>query len=217
MPYDLKEIAAISGMPGLYRLVRPTRAGVIVESLDERGTRSVASARNKVSLLQEISIYTQDYDQTVPLTEVFDRIYQKYGTDLTVTNKSQDRDLATFMGEIIPDYDRQRVYMSDIKKLVSWYKAVSGRLEYQENVAEQPSAEAEAPEVAEQAAAAKPKASKKAATKESTEAGTQQETAAADEALSTAGIIPTEEAADAPGNPEAATEPAAKKSKKKAE
>jgi hypothetical protein len=201
MPYDLKEIAAISGMPGLYRLVRPTRAGVIVESLDERGTRSVASARNKVSLLQEISIYTQDYDQTIPLTEVFDRIYQKFGTDLAVTNKSDDRDLASFMNEIIPDYDRQRVYMSDIKKLVTWYKAVSGRLEYQAAVEEAPEPEATADTTTE----ATPKATKKAATKESTAAGTQQETAAADEALSTAGIIPAEQESDEPNNPEAAT------------
>lgn len=131
MPYDLKEIAAISGMPGLYRLVKPTRAGVIIESLDARAARSVASARNKVSLLQEISIYTQDYDQTVPLTEVFDRIHQKFGTELTVNSKSDDRDLTAFMGEIIPDYDRDRVYMSDIKKLVQWYQAVSSTLEYQ--------------------------------------------------------------------------------------
>ncbi|WP_022822913.1 DUF5606 domain-containing protein [Hymenobacter norwichensis] len=131
MPYDLKEIAAISGMPGLYRLVKPTRAGVIIESLDARATRSVASARNKVSLLQEISIYTQDYDQTVPLTEVFDRVHQKYGADLAVTHKSDDRDLTAFMGEIIPDYDRDRVYMSDIKKLVQWYHAVSSTLPYQ--------------------------------------------------------------------------------------
>ncbi|UOQ51360.1 DUF5606 family protein [Hymenobacter cellulosivorans] len=210
MPYDLKEIAAISGMPGLYRLVRPTRAGVIVESLDERGTRSVASARNKVSLLQEISIYTQDYDQTVPLTEVFDRIYQKYGTDLTVTNKSDDRELATFMGEIIPDYDRQRVYMSDIKKLVTWYKAVSGRLEYQ-------AADAEAGASPEEAADGQSNGQNQTATKESTEAGTQQDTPAADEALSTAGIIPTEQDSEAAGNPEAVTAAPAKKAKKKAE
>ncbi|UOQ70606.1 DUF5606 family protein [Hymenobacter cellulosilyticus] len=207
MPYDLKEIAAISGMPGLYRLVRPTRAGVIVESLDERGTRSVASARNKVSLLQEISIYTQDYDQTIPLTEVFDRIYQKFGTDLTVTNKSDDRELATFMGEVIPDYDRQRVYMSDIKKLVSWYKAVSSRLQYQAADAEQPA------EATEEASEAQPKSDNQTATKESTEAGTQQETPAADEALSTAGIIPTEADANAAGNPEAGTDTPSKKSK----
>ncbi|WP_324670815.1 DUF5606 domain-containing protein [Hymenobacter sp. GOD-10R] len=173
MPYDLKEIAAISGMPGLYRLVRPTRAGVIIESLDERGTRSVASARNKVSLLHEISIYTEDYDQTVPLTEVFDRVYQKYGTALPLSNKSNDQDLVAFMGDIIPDYDRQRVYLSDIKKLVTWYHAVSSRLEYQE--------------------AATP----------GEDAGTQQEQPADDEALSTAGIIPTEADSDATANPEA--------------
>ncbi|MCB2410235.1 DUF5606 family protein [Hymenobacter lucidus] len=206
MPYDLKEIAAISGMPGLYRLVRPTRAGVIVESLDERGTRSVASARNKVSLLQEISIYTQDYDQTVPLTEVFDRIYQKFGTDLAVTNKSDDRALATFMGEIIPDYDRQRVYMSDIKKLVSWYKAVSARLEYQ---AAEAAEETPAVEATEDSATEQPKAKKKAA-KDSTEA-------AADEALSTAGVIPAEQESTEPINPEITETAPAKKSKKKAE
>ncbi|UOR07269.1 DUF5606 domain-containing protein [Hymenobacter aerilatus] len=131
MPYDLKEIAAISGMPGLYRLVSPTRTGVIIEALDGRGTRSIASARNKVSLLQEISIYTQDYDQTVPLTEVFDRIHQQFGAELELTSKSDDRDLATFMGKIIPDYDRDRVYMSDMKKLVTWYGIVSKNLEYQ--------------------------------------------------------------------------------------
>lgn len=147
MPYDLKEVAAISGMPGLYRLVKPTRAGVIIESLDARATRSVASARNKVSLLQEISIYTQDYDQTVPLTEVFDRIHQKHGADLAVTHKSDDRDLTAFMGEIIPDYDRDRVYMSDIKKLVQWYHAVSSTLPYQAPATEEETAtpEAEAP------------------------------------------------------------------------
>jgi hypothetical protein len=143
MPYDLKEIAAISGMPGLYRLVKPTRAGVIIESLDARATRSVASARNKVSLLQEISIYTQDYDQTVPLTEVFDRIHQKYGADFAVTHKSDDRDLTAFMGEIIPDYDRDRVYMSDIKKLVQWYHAVSSTLPYQAPATEEEVATAE--------------------------------------------------------------------------
>jgi len=131
MPYDLKEIAAISGMPGLYRLVSPTRTGVIIEALDGRGTRSIASARNKVSLLQEISIYTQEYDQTVPLTEVFDRIHQQLGAELELTSKSDERDLTAFMGQVIPDYDRDRVYMSDIKKLVTWYGIVSKNLEYQ--------------------------------------------------------------------------------------
>jgi hypothetical protein len=203
MPYDLKEVAAISGMPGLYRLLKPTRAGVIIEALDERGTRSVASARNKVSLLHEISIYTQDYDQTVPLTEVFDRIYQKYGAELPLSNKSDDRDLTAFMGDIIPDYDRDRVYMSDIKKLVTWYRTVSTRLEYQAPAADEATEET----VADETTTPAPKG-KKAAKKE--------EEPASDEAMSTAGIIPATEETNAEGNPEAATT-AKKSSKKKAE
>lgn len=200
MPYDLKEIAAISGMPGLYRLVKPTRAGVIIEALDEKGTRSVASARNKVSLLHEISIYTQDYDQTVPLTEVFDRIYQQHGKELAVTNKSDDRDLSAFMASIMPDYDRERVYMSDIKKLVQWYRVVSQKLDYQAPAAE---------EAAEEVTGEAPKAKKKAAKKDEP---------TADEALSTAGIIPAAEETNAAGNPEAGEDKPSKKStKKKAE
>ena len=148
MPYDLKEIAAISGMPGLYRLISPTRTGVIIEALDERGTRSIASARNKVSLLQEISIYTEDYDKTVPLAEVFDLIHQQHGTELDLTGKSDDRDLAAFMAGVLPDYDRERVYMSDIKKLVNWYRVVSQQLPYQE------AAEEEETEVAAESATA---------------------------------------------------------------
>ena len=202
MPYDLKEIAAISGMPGLYRLVKPTRAGVIIEALDAKGTRSVASARNKVSLLQEISIYTQDYDQTVPLSEVFDRIHQQHGAELALTHKSDDRDLTALMEGIMPDYDRERVYMSDIKKLVQWYNVVSKALDYQAPAADDT-------EVTEEAEAA-PKAAKKKAAKK--------DEPAADEAMSTAGIIPAAEETNAAGNPEAAdAKPAKKTTKKKAE
>jgi len=207
MPYDLKEIAAISGMPGLYRLVKPTRAGVIVEALDERATRSVASARNKVSLLHEISIYTQDYDQTVPLTEVFDRIYQKHGTSLALTNKSDDRDLTAFMGEVIPDYDRERVYMSDIKKLVQWYHIVSGRLEYQAPTEEAPAEmPAETPVAAEETSTTpEKKPAKKAAAKAVDEAVVE----AAPKAKKKAATVETE-AADQTENP-------AKKASKKKE
>lgn len=135
MPYDLQELAAISGMPGLYRLVRAARHGVLVESLDEKATRTLASARNKVSLLSEISIYTQDPDQTVPLTEVFERIYQQHGTAVPVTTKSGDGELTDFMAGIIPDYDRDRVYLSDIKKVANWFSIVSKHRPYQETAA----------------------------------------------------------------------------------
>ena len=141
MPYELKEIAAISGMPGLYRLLKAARHGVLVESLDARAARSMAPARNKVSLLSEISIYTTDYDVNVPLSDVFEQIHAHYGNDLPVTGKSTEGELTDFMAIAVPDYDRDRVYLSDIKKLATWYGVVSQHLPHQ------PAAEADsAPE-----------------------------------------------------------------------
>ncbi|QKG52647.1 DUF5606 domain-containing protein [Hymenobacter sp. BRD67] len=136
MPYDLKELAAISGQSGLYRLVRPARHGVLVETLDAKATRSLAPASNKVSLLSEIGIYAQDSDDTLPLTDVFERIYQKYGASLPVSGKSSEAELTGFLAEVMPEYDRQRVYLSDIKKLANWYTIVSQHLPYQPTQAE---------------------------------------------------------------------------------
>ncbi|MFC6224311.1 DUF5606 domain-containing protein [Hymenobacter artigasi] len=205
MPYELQELAAISGMPGLYRLVRAARHGVLVESLDEKATRTLAPARNKVSLLSEISIYTQDPEETVPLTEVFERIYQKHGAASPVTAKSSEDELTGFLAGVIPDYDRDRVYLSDIKKLASWYGIVSKHRPYQEAAAAE--ATEEAPATTEEAPKAKAKSAK--ASKADTEPS-------ADEPLSTGGVIgAADEAPTAEGNPEA-TAPA-KKSRKKAE
>ncbi|GAA4350142.1 hypothetical protein GCM10023185_07640 [Hymenobacter saemangeumensis] len=207
MPYELQELAAISGMPGLYRLIRAARHGVLVESLDERATRSLAPARNRVSLLSEISIYTQDPDQTVPLTEVFERIHQQHGQELAITAKSSEADLTSFMAAVIPDYDRDRVYLSDIKKLASWYGIVSKHLPYQETAtaakAEEAATDASAETAEDEAQKAKRKSSKKT------------EEPAPGEPLSTGGVIAEQDPdAEAAGNPEAA---ASKKSRKKAE
>ncbi|GAB3865416.1 hypothetical protein GCM10028824_04200 [Hymenobacter segetis] len=205
MPYELQELAAISGMPGLYRLVRAARHGVLVESLDEKATRTLAPARNKVSLLSEISIYTQDPEETVPLTEVFERIYQKHGAASPVTAKSSEGELTDFLAGVIPDYDRDRVYLSDIKKLASWYDIVSKHRPYQEAAA--------ATEATEETSAATDEAPKAKA--KSTKAAKAAEPSA-DEPLSTGGVIgAADESSDAEGNPEAAAP--AKKSRKKAE
>ncbi len=202
MPYELQELAAISGMPGLYRLVRAARHGVLVESLDEKATRTLAPARNKVSLLSEISIYTQDPDQTVPLTEVFERIYQQHGATAPVTAKSSEGELTDFMAGIIPDFDRDRVYLSDIKKVASWFGIVSKHRPYQEAAAP---AATETDDSA--SAETAPEAKRKSA---------QTDEPGADEPLSTGGVIgATDEAPTAEGNPEAAAP--AKKSRKKAE
>ncbi|MFD2717387.1 DUF5606 domain-containing protein [Hymenobacter monticola] len=216
MPYELQELAAISGMPGLYRLVRAARHGVLVESLDEKATRTLAPARNKVSLLSEISIYTQDPDQTVPLTEVFERIYQKHGAASPVTAKSSEGELTDFLAGVIPDYDRDRVYLSDIKKLANWYGIVSKHRPYQ--AAETAASEASATEApASEAAAETPAAeAAPAASKAKRKGAKASEEPAANEPLSTGGVIgETDAAPTAEGNPEA-TAPA-KKSRKKAE
>ena len=207
MPYELQELAAISGMPGLYRLVRAARHGVLVESLDEKATRTLAPARNKVSLLSEISIYTQDADETVPLTEVFERIYQKHGVGSPVTAKSSESELTDFLAGVIPDYDRDRVYLSDIKKLASWYGIVSKHRPYV--------AAEEAP-AAEEAASATDAAAETPAPKAKKAKAAKTDEPAAGEPLSTGGVIAAaDEAPTAEGNPEAAAP--AKKSRKKAE
>ncbi|GAB3535220.1 DUF5606 domain-containing protein [Pontibacter brevis] len=124
MPIDLRQVAAISGMSGLYRVVKPTRTGVIVESLEENPKNLVAQARHRMSLLDEISIYTTDEEGTVPLAEVFDLMHQKYGDDLPISEKPDSEEYKNLLAEVLPEYDEERVYVSDMKKLVNWYYIV---------------------------------------------------------------------------------------------
>lgn len=119
----LKEIANISGKPGLYRILKPTRTGVIVESLDDKKEKSVVGATARVSVLKDISIYTVEHNEsTKPLADVLKAIYEKYGETVSLDKSSDDRDFHQLLGEVAPDYDRERVHTSDIKKLVQWYK-----------------------------------------------------------------------------------------------
>ncbi|GAA4314870.1 DUF5606 domain-containing protein [Nibribacter koreensis] len=168
MPFDLREIASIAGMPGLYRIVAPTRSGIIVESLAETPVRSVAQARNRVSILHEISMYTNDEESTVPLEDIFDRVRSQYGDTLPVTAKSSNPELAKFMETVLPDYDQDRVYASDMKKLVQWYTLVSKFVPYTEVNEEAPAkeeAKAEKTEDSQEEAPAKEPKAKKAAAK----------------------------------------------------
>ena len=158
MPVDLKEIASIAGMSGLYLVVSPSRNGIVVEALDEKANRFVAQAKHRISLLSEISVYQQSSEETLPLSEVFDSIREKHGEQVTISGKSSNQELAAFMESIVPDYDRDRVYMSDIKKIAGWYNIVSKNVPF---TTPEPAA-AEAPAEPEGAAeAAKPKKTKK--------------------------------------------------------
>lgn len=121
---ELTEIASVSGKGGLYRIVKPTRNGVILESLDEKKSRFIATANQRVSSLNEISIYTTDAEGAVPLDGVLRKIYEDFDDDPGLDGTSSPEELKGFMQHILPDFDRQKVYVSDIKRLLSWYKVI---------------------------------------------------------------------------------------------
>jgi methylglyoxal synthase len=122
---DLSQIAAVTGKSGLYKVVSPTRSGVILESMDEAKKKMVASINNKVSILSDISIYTTDEEGATPLSEVMMKIHQEFEGDTDLTSSSSTDELKSFLKFILPEYDESRVYVSDIKKLVTWYNLLS--------------------------------------------------------------------------------------------
>ena len=118
---ELKDVAAVSGKPGLFKVVKQTRTGLVLESLDGKHTKLITGPHHRVSLLHEISLYTTEYDKTVPLQEIFAKINEEFGEDPGVDGKSDPDELKSFISHVVPDYDKERVYVSDMKKLVSWY------------------------------------------------------------------------------------------------
>jgi len=117
----LAEIASIRGKGGLFKVVAPTKSGVILESMDDAKTKLVATTAHRVSLLHEISIYTTTKEGTVPLEDVLKSMHSEFGDDLGVDGNSDSSELKSFMKSILPAYDESRVYTSDIKKLIKWY------------------------------------------------------------------------------------------------
>lgn len=121
---ELSEIASISGKGGLFKVLKPGKSGVLLESLDAAKTRVVASATQRLSLLSEISIYTTTKEGTVALEEVLKKIYKDFKNDLGVDGNSDGVELKAFLKSVLPEYDENRVYVSDIKKLVKWYSVL---------------------------------------------------------------------------------------------
>ncbi|GIJ94707.1 DUF5606 family protein [Capnocytophaga stomatis] len=116
---NLNKILAISGKPGLYHLESQTRTGFLATSLLD-GKRVSVGIRNNVSLLSEIAIYTLETE--VPLAEVFKNIKQKENDGKTsISHKSDDATLEEYFFSVLPNYDEDRVYASDIKKVIQWY------------------------------------------------------------------------------------------------
>lgn len=116
---NLNKILAISGKPGLYHLESQTRTGFLATSLLD-GKRISVGIRNNVSLLSEIAIYT--LEKEVPLSEVFKNIKEKENNGQTsVSHKASGAELEEYFFSVLPNYDEDRVYASDIKKVLQWY------------------------------------------------------------------------------------------------
>ena len=114
----LKDILSISGKGGLYKFIAQARNGVVVESMDDQ-KRHVAPATARVSSLEDIAIFTQE--EEVPLADIFMKIYEKTDGKESVSHKASGDELKSSFEELVPDYDDERVYVSDIKKVFQWY------------------------------------------------------------------------------------------------
>ncbi|MFD2201466.1 DUF5606 domain-containing protein [Shivajiella indica] len=115
------EIATVAGKPGLYKVLKPTRGGVILESLDEKKGKLVVGTNHRVSILGEISMYTMTEEGASPLEDIMKKIEKEFNGDLGLEADADADELKAFLKHILPDYDEDKVYPSDIKKLVAWY------------------------------------------------------------------------------------------------
>lgn len=122
----IKKILAISGKPGLYKLISRGNKSLIVETVDDQKKRIPAFGADRVVSLGDISIYTND-DSEVPLATVFESIKANYGDkplDLSPKKASQD-DIIAFFTKVLPNYDTDRVRISDMRKVLSWYNILT--------------------------------------------------------------------------------------------
>ena len=121
----LDKILSISGKPGLYKIITQTRGGFVAESLIDKKKVSV-NMHSNVSVLSEIAIYT--LTEEVPLRDVFKKIKEKENGKPTSINHKDSKDvLEEYFFDVLPDYDEDRVYASDIKKIVQWYNLLQAQ------------------------------------------------------------------------------------------
>lgn len=124
---ELKDIISVPGMGGLYKVIGNNKAGFIVESLVD-GKRTMVNATQRIMTLVDVAIYTTSEEK--PLREVFLAIQAKDGSKLSVDPKSDDTKLKAYFSTIVPDYDTERVYVSDIRKVLNWYSLLNGKVDF---------------------------------------------------------------------------------------
>lgn len=115
---DFSEILSIAGKPGLFKVVTQAKAGIIVESIID-GKKFTAFSSERISSLEEISIFSENED--IPLKDVFKTFFEKCEGKETISHKSETKLIKSTFEEMVPDYDQDRVYISDIRKVFQWY------------------------------------------------------------------------------------------------
>jgi hypothetical protein len=121
---NIEKILAISGKPGLYELKVQTRSGFVAESMID-GKKITVGLRSNVSLLSEISLYTHNEEK--PLVEIMRAIAVKENEGPAISHKEDNAKLVAYFSEVVPDYDEERVYPSDIKKVLNWYNTLQAK------------------------------------------------------------------------------------------
>lgn len=121
---NIEKILAIAGKPGLYSLKVQTRTGFVAESFLD-GKKVTVGLRSNVSLLSEISVYTETAEK--PLAEVLRNIAIKENEGPAISHKEDNAKLVAYFLEVLPDYDQDRVYASDIKKIINWYNTLQAK------------------------------------------------------------------------------------------
>ncbi|WP_405606079.1 DUF5606 domain-containing protein [Polaribacter sp. Asnod1-A03] len=115
---EFSKIIAVTGKPGLFQVISQTKNAVIAESLIDNKRLAINATQN-VSLLENIAIYT--YEEDVPLLEVFTAMFEKTEGKEALSHKESSKKLTAFFAEVLPGYDEERVYASNIKKVIQWF------------------------------------------------------------------------------------------------
>ena len=121
---ELKDIVAINGKPGLYQIKAQSKGGIIVESLLD-GKKIPVTAMHNISALNEIAIYT--YEEEIPLRIILKGIGEKETGKETISHKESGKILTSYFREILPNFDEERVYTSNIKKIIQWYNLLASK------------------------------------------------------------------------------------------
>ncbi len=120
----LKDVVNVSGKSGLFKILKPGRVGVIVESLDDKHEKTMIGPTARVSALKDISIFRADGEEALPLAGILKNIHGKYAGEGFDVKALSDYQMTDLMSEIATNYDSDRVYISDMRKIANWYNVL---------------------------------------------------------------------------------------------